>query len=42
MSILLTIDWKFILALGGSAGIIIVTSKLDSDSAEKHLRGEAR
>ena len=37
MNIILTIDWRFILALGSSAGMIIGITKLNSESSEHVL-----
>lgn len=35
MNLLVTIDWKFVAALGAAVCGIILTSKMDSDAAER-------
>lgn len=35
MNLLVTIDWKFVAALGAAVSGIILASKMDSDAAER-------
>ncbi len=37
MSFLVTLDWKFVLALGAAAGVVILSLKTDSDAAGQVL-----
>ena len=37
MNLNVTIDWKFVLALGGSVAGVILATKADSDGAERVL-----
>lgn len=37
MNLTVTIDWKFVVALGTSAVAVIFASKIDSDAAERAL-----
>ncbi len=37
MSVQVFIDWKFVLALGGAAAIIIVSTKIEKTAAENIL-----
>ena len=35
MNFVVTIDWKFVVALGAAAGIVILCVKMTSDAAER-------
>ncbi len=37
MSFLVTLDWKFVLALGAAASVVILSLKTDSNAAEQVL-----
>lgn len=37
MNVTITIDWRFVFALGGAAALVIFANKMDSAAAEQVL-----
>lgn len=37
MNVTITIDWRFVFALGGAAALVIFATKMDSAAAEQVL-----